>query len=250
MDMPLGDRRFIMSSADRTAAVPALVVTPPVHPLPAGTPRRDEPVRVVVHAADPLDAAGLAAILRGRGLDTVPADGAPRRPGTTGAARGDVLVVAAAPDLATTVAWLRGQDLTASLPTVVVAHREPPPELLAACGGRVVLAAPRSAAGTEQFARLVEAAAVGQGWTAPAERHLAAFYRHLEQQHRPPRRLTDDEAELLRLAADGFTPAEIARRTGRSPATVRLILSGLVERLQLRNLRHAIAYAIRAGELP
>ena len=231
-----------MRPTDPHAAVPDPVVAPPVSLAPAGTPRRDPPVRVAVHAADPIDAAGLAAILRGRGLDT--ADGA-RPPGDS-----DVLVVAAAPDLATTVAWLRDRDLTASLPTVIVAHREPPPELLAACGGRVVLAAPRCAAGTEQFARLVEAAAVGQGWTAPAERHLAAFFRHLEQQHRPPRRLSDDEIDLLRLAADGFTPAEIARRTGRSPATVRLVLAGVVERLHLRNLRHAIAYAIRAGEVP
>ena len=57
------------------------------------------------------------------------------------------------------------------------------------------------------------------------------------------------ERELLRLLAEGYDTAEIARTLSYSERTVKNIVRGLLDRLHLRNRAHAVAFAMRAGLL-
>lgn len=59
--------------------------------------------------------------------------------------------------------------------------------------------------------------------------------------------LTAREADMLRLVADGFDTAEIARKTSYSERTVKNVLHEITTRLQLRNRAHAVGYALRNG---
>ncbi|MBN8883306.1 MAG: response regulator transcription factor, partial [Salana multivorans] len=59
--------------------------------------------------------------------------------------------------------------------------------------------------------------------------------------------LTTREVDVLRLIADGFDTAEIARNLNFSERTVKNVLHDITTRLQLRNRPHAVAYALREG---
>lgn len=180
-------------------------------------------IRVAVRSADPLDAVGLAATLTRHALLV-----------TDGPA--DVLVVAAAK--------APGGDRSGT-PVVLVTDDEPDPVTLSRT---VVLAVPRVAATGERFVALIRAAAAGQSWRDPDGEHLTALFRSLAGEYGRPR-LPGPELELLRLAADGLSTAEISAVTGRSRRAVREAFDDIVSRLELRNVRHAIAHAIRNGEI-
>jgi DNA-binding NarL/FixJ family response regulator len=60
-------------------------------------------------------------------------------------------------------------------------------------------------------------------------------------------RLAERELQVLRLVADGYATAEIARRLSYSERTVKNVIQQVVMRLQLRNRSHAVAYAVREG---
>jgi DNA-binding NarL/FixJ family response regulator len=62
-------------------------------------------------------------------------------------------------------------------------------------------------------------------------------------------RLDEREREVLRLVADGFGTAEIAKRLNYSERTVKNILHRLLVRMNLRNRAHAVAYALGNGLL-
>lgn len=57
------------------------------------------------------------------------------------------------------------------------------------------------------------------------------------------------ERELVRLLAEGYDTAEIARSLSYSERTVKNIVHGMLNRLRLRNRAHAVAFAMRAGVL-
>lgn len=59
--------------------------------------------------------------------------------------------------------------------------------------------------------------------------------------------LSDREAAVLRLVADGMDTDEIARTLNYSSRTVKNILHDITTRFQLRNRSHAVAYALREG---
>ena len=59
--------------------------------------------------------------------------------------------------------------------------------------------------------------------------------------------LTEREAAVLRLLADGYDTAEVGRRLVYSERTVKNIIHDVTSRLELRNRAHAVAYAIREG---
>ena len=59
--------------------------------------------------------------------------------------------------------------------------------------------------------------------------------------------LTEREVEVLRLVADGFDTAEIAKKLSYSERTIKNILHDVVSRFGLRNRAHAVAYALREG---
>jgi DNA-binding NarL/FixJ family response regulator len=61
--------------------------------------------------------------------------------------------------------------------------------------------------------------------------------------------LTERELTVLRLVADGFDTAEVARELAYSERTIKDILHHVTTRLDLRNRTHAVAYALRTGAL-
>ncbi|RZS89941.1 regulatory LuxR family protein [Motilibacter rhizosphaerae] len=59
--------------------------------------------------------------------------------------------------------------------------------------------------------------------------------------------LREREVAVLRLVAEGFDTAEIARHLSYSERTVKGVLHDVTTRLELRNRSHAVAYALRRG---
>lgn len=59
--------------------------------------------------------------------------------------------------------------------------------------------------------------------------------------------LTTREIDVLKLLADGFDTAEVARHLAYSERTVKNVLQDVTRRHNLRNRTHAVAYALRQG---
>lgn len=121
----------------------------------------------------------------------------------------------------------------------------------AACGVRALLY--RHLATPERIVSAIVAAANGEG-VMPGHLlgHLLTQVGHLHHQFLNPNGmtlsgLTTREAQILKLAADGYDTAGIARRLGFSERTVKSLLHGVVVRYGLRNRTHAVAHAIREG---
>ncbi|MEV6394616.1 LuxR C-terminal-related transcriptional regulator [Streptomyces sp. NPDC051907] len=57
------------------------------------------------------------------------------------------------------------------------------------------------------------------------------------------------ETAVLRLLADGMDTSEIAERLSFSERTIKNVIHGVTNRLELRNRAHAVAYALRSGVL-
>ena len=121
----------------------------------------------------------------------------------------------------------------------------------AACGVRALLY--RHLATPERIVSTIIAAANGEG-VMPGQLlgHLLTQVGHLHHQLLRPNGitlsgLTTRETEILKLAAEGYDTAGIARRLGFSERTVKSLLHGVVVRYGLRNRTHAVAHAIREG---
>ena len=65
-----------------------------------------------------------------------------------------------------------------------------------------------------------------------------------------PGRLTEHQATILHLTAQGLTAAQIARRIGRHHDTVRSHLANAYAALGANNAAHAVALALGAGLIP
>jgi DNA-binding CsgD family transcriptional regulator len=70
--------------------------------------------------------------------------------------------------------------------------------------------------------------------------HLRAGYLHAEQSRHPVPSLTPRQRGILRLVAVGHTNAQIARRLGVSPGTVRIHLQNIYTTLQVPNRTAAV----------
>ncbi len=111
----------------------------------------------------------------------------------------------------------------------------------------------RADASVERLVSAIRTAAAGDG-TVPPDLlgRLLDQVGHLQRTVLAPRGLSltgvsDREAQVLRLVADGFDTAQIARQLSYSERTVKNVLHDITARLQLRNRSHAVAYALRAG---
>lgn len=121
----------------------------------------------------------------------------------------------------------------------------------AACGVRALLY--RHLATPDRIVSTIVAAANGEG-VMPGHllSHLLTQVGHLHHESLSPNGvtlsgLTTREAQILKLASEGYDTAGIARRLGFSERTVKSLLHGVVVRYGLRNRTHAVAHAIRAG---
>ncbi|WP_181140205.1 LuxR C-terminal-related transcriptional regulator [Streptomyces sp. Ru62] len=62
-----------------------------------------------------------------------------------------------------------------------------------------------------------------------------------------PGGLTEREAQVLRLIADGHELQDIGNQLGYSERTIKNVLYGVIKRHRLRNRSHAVSFAIRSG---
>ncbi len=137
--------------------------------------------------------------------------------------------------------------------TVLVARIIDDATLVAAAEAGVAGLLRRSEATSDLLVRAVVRVAAGHG-EIPADLlgRLLGQVGRLQRQVLAPRGLafsglTDREAQVLRLVADGHDTAEIAVQLSYSQRTVKNVLHDLTTRLQLRNRSHAVAYAVREG---
>jgi DNA-binding NarL/FixJ family response regulator len=206
-----------------------------------------EQVGVRVEAADPLSLAGLTASLESRAeIAVLPAN---QR------AKARVRVVATDRLNTDVVSTLRRAAIEVGTPVVLVINEISQAELLTAVECRVVAILPRAAATGDRLLHSVLAAASGGGVLPPSL--LGELLQHVERLQRDvlqPRGLsaaglTPREIDVLRLTADGLDTAEIASKLCYSERTVKNVIYGVTNRLKLRNRSHAVAYALRAGEI-
>jgi DNA-binding NarL/FixJ family response regulator len=137
--------------------------------------------------------------------------------------------------------------------TVLVARVIDDSTLAAAAEAGVGGLVRRAEATADSLVRAITRVAAGEG-EVPADLlgRLLGQVGRLQRQVLAPRGLafsglSDREAQVLRLVADGHDTAEIAGQLCYSQRTVKNILHDLTTRLQLRNRSHAVAYAVREG---
>jgi DNA-binding NarL/FixJ family response regulator len=202
-------------------------------------------IPVIVSAADPLSRAGIISQLR-------------RANGFSIAAEGDVpddaVALVVADDLdAEVIAQMRGLRGRGVRRIVLLISRVDDRALLAAAEAGVTGVVRRNDATPGNLSAAIRSAAAGEG-TLPPDLlgRLLRQVGQLQRQVLSPRGLTfsgltEREAAVLRLLADGYDTAEVGRRLFYSERTVKNIIHDVTSRLELRNRSHAVAYAIREG---
>jgi len=202
-------------------------------------------IPVIVSAADPLSRAGIISQLR-------------RAQGFSIAVEGDIpddaVALVVADDLdAEVLARMRGLRGRGVRRIVLLISRVDDRALLAAAEAGVTGVVRRNDATPGNLSAAIRSAAAGEG-TLPPDLlgRLLRQVGQLQRQVLSPRGLTfsgltEREAAVLRLLADGYDTAEVGRRLFYSERTVKNIIHDVTSRLELRNRSHAVAYAIREG---
>jgi DNA-binding NarL/FixJ family response regulator len=202
-------------------------------------------ISVSVCAADPLSRAGIVSQLRkAQGFHVVPESEV--TDDVVGLVVGDELDA----DVVAAMRSLRGRGVRR---VVLLVSRVDDRSLLAAAEAGATGVVRRSDATAGNLAAALRSAAAGEG-TLPPDLlgRLLRQVGQLQRQVLSPRGLTfsgltEREASVVRLLADGFDTAEIANRLFYSERTVKNIIHDITSRLELRNRTHAVAYAIREG---
>jgi DNA-binding NarL/FixJ family response regulator len=197
-------------------------------------------IPVLVSAVDPLSRAGIISQLRrAQGFGVVPED---------------VVALVVADELdASVLADMRAMRGRGIRRVVLLISRVDDRSLLAAAEAGVTGVVRRNEATPGNLAAAIRSAAAGEG-TLPPDLlgRLLRQVGQLQRQVLSPRGLTfsgltEREASVLRLLADGFDTAEVGRQLFYSERTVKNIIHDVTSRLELRNRSHAVAYAIREG---
>ena len=204
-----------------------------------------ERVPVVVHARDPISAAGVASQLRYRPeVQVLRADEIDR-------ARVAVVVIDGMDEDA--VHLLRSVQRRGGCRTVLLASALEDGDLASAVEVGVTGLVRRRDATPERLVDVIIRAASGEGSVPPdLLGRLLDQVGNLQRQVLAPRGLTftglaTREVAVLKLVADGLNTGEIAESLAYSERTVKNVLHDITTRLQLRNRSHAVAYALRAG---
>jgi len=136
---------------------------------------------------------------------------------------------------------------------VLLVSRVDDRSLLAAAEAGVTGVVRRSEATAGNLSAAIRSASAGEG-TLPPDLlgRLLRQVGQLQRQVLSPRGLTfsgltEREAAVLRLLAEGLDTAEVGQRLFYSERTVKNIIHDVTSRLELRNRSHAVAYAIREG---
>ena len=201
-------------------------------------------IRVALQAMDPLSEAGLAGMLQSR----------PEFLLLPAARRTEAAVFVMATDRLTTkvAAMLQRAAAASGASGVLIIDEISEEELFTAVECRVVAVLPQRAVTVERLARSVSAAASSGGVVPrPLVGQLLEHIERLQRDVLTPglttSALTTREVDVLRLMADGRDTAEIARQLCYSERTVKNVIYGVTQRLNLRNRSHAVAHALRSG---
>jgi DNA-binding NarL/FixJ family response regulator len=200
---------------------------------------------VLLSATDPISKAGVAAALRACHEVTLV---------TEHDAGADCVVLAIADRLDDVlIRQLRARQVSGQSRFVLVTTELADRDLLVAVELGIRAVARRSEATAEALVRLIRTAANGDAALPPdLLGRLLTQVSRLQRQVLSPRGLSvgglsEREAVVLKLVADGWDTAEIALHLSYSQRTVKTILHDVVNRFQLRNRTHAVAYALRQG---
>ena len=107
--------------------------------------------------------------------------------------------------------------------------------------------------GADELVRAVRAAARGERYLSAilTQRALDAYAERGRQEGDAPHEaLTAREREVLQLAAEGRTSAEIGQALHLSPRTVETHRASLLRKLSLKSQTDLVRYAVRHGILP
>ena len=202
-------------------------------------------IATYVFATDPVSQAGIAAQLRPRPEIRIVEEG------DVDNAR--VAVVVADEVDAETTRVIRAIQRNGCPRVVLVAGRLDDGGLFGALEAGACGLLRREEATTERLVGAVIGAAAGDGSVPPdLLGRLLDQVGRLQRQVLAPRGLTvsgltEREIEVLRLVAEGYDTAEIARQLAYSERTIKNVIHDITARLCLRNRTHAVAYAVREG---
>jgi DNA-binding NarL/FixJ family response regulator len=158
-------------------------------------------------------------------------------------------------DLLNRVKRLRTGGHEADVPLVIVANEFPEHSLLRATKYGLVSSLRRQEVGYDQIVQNLVAALPGpRNLSQDLQRHLHTQLRTVHDRVLHPHGfdlsgLTTKEIEVLSLLADGLTTRQAAAKLRCSERTVKSVIHGVVDRLNLSNRTHAVAYALRSGAL-
>jgi DNA-binding NarL/FixJ family response regulator len=202
-------------------------------------------IPVYIYAGDPISQAGVATQLRQR-PELVVVD-------QSDLDRAQVAVVVAEVVDEAVLRVLRAVQRGGVPRTVLVATVLDDAAVVTAAEAGVAALVRRGEATPEHLTRVVAKVAAGEA-EMPADllARLLGQVGKLQRQVLAPRGmtfsgLTEREIEVLRLVAEGYDTAEIAKTICFSERTIKSVLHDVTTRLQLRNRAHAVAYAVREG---
>ena len=203
-----------------------------------------ERIAVMIHAEDPISEAGLAAQLRRQPELHLVEDGEPDQA---------VVAVIITEDVDDETARVVRCVRRRGPKVVVVATRLDDAGLINAAEAGACGLLRRSEAHPHRLVEAVRTAAAGDG-TLPPDLlgRLLDHVGRLQRQVLAPRGitltgLTEREVDVLRLVADGFDTAEIARKLSYSQRTIKNVIHDVTVRMSLSNRSQAVAYAVRHG---
>ena len=202
-------------------------------------------VHVALSAADPLSLAGLTSQLESQPEITLVDDDQ--------RSQAEVAVVVTDRLTADVLSRLRRAAAEFGTPVVLIIQDITEAELLTAVECKVVAVVPRARATGDRLLHSVLAAASGGGVMPP--NLVGELVKHVERLRREGTTryglnasgLTPRETDVLRMMAEGMDTSEIAEKLCYSERTIKNIISGVTQRLNLRNRAHAVAFAVRSG---
>jgi len=204
----------------------------------------DERIPVFVSAGDPVSRDGVASQLRGHPVQMVEE----RRLSP------DVVAVLLVEEFDEEAAGkIRGLRRRAVERLVAVATRIDDAGLLAAVAAGASSVLRRDQATSQNLWRAIQAASDGDGSLPPdLLGRLLGQVSRIERHVLSPRGLTfsgltEREARVLRLLADGHSTTEVGRRLFMAERTVKNVIHDVTNRFNLTNRTHAVAYALREG---
>jgi DNA-binding NarL/FixJ family response regulator len=199
-------------------------------------------VRLAVHTADPITRLALVSYIRQ----------VPRLVLTRWGTAADIVVAAVENPSVSAIATLRAQ-LPGDPQMLLLVEGAWTADLHSALDSGVRAVIFRSDFTWERFAEALRQVQAGHG-DLPTELQ-GRLMDQVRRTHREvlaprgltPGGLTEREADVLRLVAEGYELQDIGTKLGYSERTIKNVLYGMIKRHRLRNRAHAVAHAIRRG---